>query len=111
MDTEDNTVKSLNFPIELFEAAKLRGLKFINRNIRSLRGKLSEFIILTSKFVHLHILSFTESWLNDDTTDDEIALPVYNIFRSDRQYGIGGGIVEYIRDSIFAIRRTDLESQ
>ena len=39
----------INIATELREAIKLRGLKFINQNIPSIRGKLDELNILVSQ--------------------------------------------------------------
>ena len=52
-----------NIAAELREATKLRGLKFIHQNIRSIREKLDELNILVSQCPNLHILAFTETWL------------------------------------------------
>ena len=98
-----------NITAELREATKLRGLKFIHQNIRSIRGKLDELNILVSQCPNLHILAFTEIWLNNDIADGEISIPGYKIFRSDRPNGRGGGIAVYIKESLSVIRRADLE--
>ena len=93
------------------EAIKLQGLKFIHQNIRSIRGKLDELNILISQCPNLHILAFTETWLDNGIADGEISLPGYKIFRSDRPNGKGGGIAVYFKGSLSIIRRVDLEQQ
>ena len=100
-----------NIATELHEAIKLRGLKFIHQNIRSIRGKLDELNILISQCPNLHILAFTETWLDNGIADGEISLPGYKIFRSDRPNGKGGGIAVYVKGSLSIIRRVDLEQQ
>lgn len=72
-----------NIATELHEAIKLRGLKFIHQNIHSIRGKLHEFNILISQCPNLHILAFTETWLDNGIADGAISLPGYEIFRRD----------------------------
>lgn len=59
----------------------------------------------------LNILSFSESWLNSNNTDESITLLNFHTpFRSDRgPYKIGGGVVVYTRDNINVTRRSDLE--
>ena len=64
-----------NIATELREAIKLRSLKFIHQNIRSIRRKLDELNILVSQYPNLHILAFTETWLNNGIADGEISLP------------------------------------
>ena len=100
-----------NIATELREAIKLRGLKFIHQNIGSIRGKLDELNIVVSQCPNLHILVFTETWLNNSIADGEISLPGYKILRSDRPNGKGGGIAVYVKGSLSIIRRVDLEQQ
>ena len=108
-EEEDFTDATLNFVTNLSEATNQRGLKFLHQNIRSLRGKLAELNILISQCPNLHILAFTETWLNDSITDGEVSLPGYSIYRSDRDDGLGGGIAVYVKESLSVIRRSDLE--
>ena len=100
---EDFIEATLNFVTNLSEATNQRGLKFLHQNIRS------ELIILISQCPNLHILAFTETWLNDSITDGEVSLPGYSIYRSDRDDGLGGGIAVYVKESLSVIRRSDLE--
>ena len=94
----------------LAESLKVRGLKFIHQNIRSLRGKLDELNIMLAYCPNLHVLAFTETWLNSNIFDAEISFPRFKIFRNDRVNRVGGGIAVYVRDSLSVIRRFDLES-
>ena len=77
---------------ELSEAVNQRGLKFLHQNIRSLRGKMDELNILVSHCLNLHILAFTETWLDNSISDGEVSLPGYSIFRSDRTNGRGNSV-------------------
>lgn len=63
------------------------------------------------KLLELHILAFTETWLDNGNADGEISLPGYKMFRSDRINGKGGGIAVYVKESLSIIRRVDLEQQ
>ena len=100
----------LDFVGDLSEATNQRGLKFfLHQNIRSLRGKLAELNILVSQCPNLHILAFTETWLNNNIADGEVSLPGYSMDRSDRADGLGGGIAVYVKDTLSVIRRSDLE--
>ena len=108
-EEKDLTKATLDFVGDLSEATNQRGLKFLHQNIRSLRGKLAELNILVSQCPNLHILAFTETWLNNNIVDGEVSLPGYSIHRSDRADGLGGGIAVYVKDTLSVIRRSDLE--
>ena len=60
---------------DLSEVTNQRGLKFLHQNIRSLRRKLAKLNILVTECPNLHILAFTETWLNNNVTDGEVSLP------------------------------------
>ena len=70
---------------------------------------MSELNILVSQCPNLHILAFTETWLNNNIADGEVSLLGYSIHRGDRADGLGGGIAVYVRDTLSVIRRSDLE--
>ena len=82
----------------------------MHQNIRSLHGKLDELNILLAHCPNLHVLAFTETWLNSSIFDAEISFPGFKIFRNDRVNRVGGGIAMYVRDSLSVIRKFDLES-
>jgi hypothetical protein len=56
-------------------------------------------------------MSFTETWLKGDNSDDSIELLIFQkTFMRDRgPEKNGGGIVVYIKETIYAYRRPDLE--
>ena len=95
---EENLIET-TLPPDLSEAVNQHSLIF-SHIIRSLRGKLDELNILISQCSNLHILAFTETWLNDNITDGEISLFGYSIYRRDRTNGIGGGIA-FISRTLF----------
>ena len=101
MQHEDLIETAIHGFAELSEAVNQCGLKFLYQNIRSLRGKMDELNILVSHCANLHILAFTETWLDNSISNGEVSLPGYSIFRSDRTNRRGGGIA--------VIRRADLE--
>ena len=49
-----------------------------------------------------HITGITESWANNDTTDAELGLTGYVMFRKDRMERRGGGMLLYIKETISA---------
>lgn len=70
---------------------------------------MDELNIFVSYCPHLHILAFTENWLDNSISDGEVSLPGYSIFRSDRTNGRGGGVAVYVKETLSVIRRADLE--
>ena len=79
----------------LEDVVKLRGLKCVHQNIRSLVKKVDEIRYIISKLKSgIHVLTLTESWLSSSITDAEISIPGYNIHRKDRG-SKGGGVVIY----------------
>ena len=109
MPHEDLIEMAIHGFAELSEAVNQRGLKFLHQNTRSLRGKMDELNILVSHCPNLHILAFTETWLDNSISDGEVSLPGYSIFRSYRTNGRGGGIAVYVKETQSVIRRADLE--
>jgi hypothetical protein len=69
--------------------------------------------LIAAEYTDFDILSFTESWLKDTNTADSIELLNYQIpFRKDGGGDKkGGGIVVYVKDNIYTMRRFDLEIQ
>ncbi|PJE78229.1 hypothetical protein CI610_02839 [invertebrate metagenome] len=80
---------------------------FVHLNVQSLKQKLDVLYTELNKFT---ILSFTETWLNENDISPELSMPGYSdpfcYCRPDR---IGGGISVYVKDYISAKRRHDLE--
>ena len=48
-----------------------------------------------------HIIGITESWANKDITDAELGLEGYVMFRKDRMGRRGGGVLLYVKDTIY----------
>ena len=96
-------------PDKFTDMLKLRGLKLIQQNIRSLLPKIDELrLMITESDSQIHILALTETWLNDLVSDAEISIPGYRIYRKDRG-AKGGGIAIYIKNDLPVERRSDLE--
>ena len=76
-------------------------------NIQSLLSKID---LVRGEAIAHDILIFTEKWLKptiiDDTIHIEIFLPP---FRTDRHKRPVGGVIAYVRDTLFCEWRTDLE--
>ena len=87
-----------------------RGLAMAHLNIRSLLHKMDQVNLIMGGTKSFDILSFSETWLNDSVTDDEILMPGYSCVRRDRQGKVGGGVAIYCRDSINFTIREDLNN-
>ncbi|CAC5395380.1 unnamed protein product [Mytilus coruscus] len=64
-----------------------------------------------AEYEDFDILAFTESWLNNSNQGDSVRLLNFcDPFRKDRgPHKSGGGVIVYVKDSINAVRRSDLE--
>jgi hypothetical protein len=49
------------------------------------------------------MIALTETWLNNDHEDAEVAIPGFNIHRSDREDRTRGGVAIYVRDDLVAL--------
>ena len=67
-------------------------------NAQSLRNKMNEFKLLVED-KKPQIISITESWGDENTSDGIFALKGYTMYRDDKS-GIGGGALLYIKDNI-----------
>lgn len=70
-------------------------------NIRSLIPKLQSLRII-SVIVKPCFICVTETWLTESVNDSTIALPGYDIFRTDRTSKLGGGCIIYSRTDMCA---------
>ena len=55
--------------------------------------------------INPHIIDITESWANKETSDAELGLTGYVMFRRDRIERRGGGVILYIKESIQAYEK------
>lgn len=87
-------------------------LKMLNvafLNVCSLRRKVQEVQQLISSR-GIHVMGLAETWLTDSTTDGEVDIPHFNIYRKDRPGSSrGGGVALYCHESLSVRRRVDLE--
>ena len=82
-------------------------LSFVHYTVQSFVPKIQQ---LYADLCSFDVLAFTETWLNDHTSSSDIAFSNYQTpFRKDRQTDRHGGVLVYVRDTISARRRQDLE--
>ena len=65
--------------------------------------KYDELIILTSN-LSPDCVAITETWLTNLTPDEDLQIPNYELFRSDRLGRIGGGVCLFIRNSFKPVK-------
>ena len=90
---------------------KIKGFIIGHLNIQNIKSgtKLDELRVLLSKDPRIHILTLSETWLNDNWTDSMISIDNYSIIRRDRSTSTnGGGTLIYIHNSIQFTVRNDL---
>lgn len=88
-------------------------IDIIYQNVRSLRNKTTEFYNMLTH-ADADIISVSETWLNEDCQNCEIAPINYQVFRHDRNYGLshtqrGGGVLTAVRSDILAFRLNEAE--
>ena len=82
-------------------------VSFVHLNVQSLLPKLD---IIEAELFNIKILSFTETWLNENDITPDIDLPYYQPpFCKCRKNQHGGGVAVYVHENIMAKRRVDLE--
>ena len=74
-------------------------LKVMTINAQSLNNKINEFKLLVNE-KKPDIISITESWAKENTTDGIFALQGYIMYRDDKKTGPGGGALLYVNEKI-----------
>ena len=75
-------------------------------NIRSIVGSENrckvKFLSDQANMYNALYICVTESWLNPDVSDSELLIdfPGYNIYRSDRENRLGGGVCIFVREGL-----------
>ena len=82
---------------------------FLHLNIQSIVSKID---MISAEYSCHDILSFTESWLNENTSTDQqcLEIPDYKFppFRRDRSNKVGGGVIVYVKNTVNCTIRPDL---
>jgi hypothetical protein len=85
----------------------LKSVSICQVNVQSLylrlgyhRRKIDEIHTLLVNNAGIDIICLSETWLNNDITDDMVKIPGYKIHRKDRTANIAGGAGIYITDNI-----------
>ena len=106
-DMHDISATSSLLNFDLSNLAK--HMSFVHYNVQSLAPKLD---VLAAELFDFDILAFTETWLNETTLTDDLMIDTFNKpERNDRLDRQGGGVIVYVKQSLFYKRRKDLEIQ
>ena len=84
-----------------------RGFHIAHLNLQSINNKF-DLLKIHIEQLKFHIFTFSESWLNDNITDNMLCISGFNLVRFDRQWKEGngnqvkkgGGVGMYIRDDL-----------
>ena len=68
-------------------------------NIRSLPNKFEDLCLNINK-LSPHITTITETWLNNEMSDELFSIPNYVLIRNDRSNRLGGGVANWIHKSM-----------
>ena len=82
-------------------------LSFVHYNVQSLAPKLDT---LAAELYDFDILAFSETWLSETTSTDDLMIESFRKpERKDRVGDRHGGVIIYVKESLFYRRRKDLE--
>ena len=105
-DSSFNNLSSISASI-LSSASFARHLSFVHYNVQSIKSKLD---ILASELSEFDILAFSETWLSATTPSADLYLPSLKPpERKDRLGDNHGGVMLYVKQSLYYRRRRDLE--
>ncbi len=79
--------------------SKPKGLLMGHLNIRSVASKTEQLeqLLTNSNF---DLLCLSETWLTESSPNTAYLVPGYKVFRKDRKFGKGGGLLMYVKDCI-----------
>ena len=82
-------------------------ISIVHYNVQSFLNKKD---ILYAELHHFDVVAFSETWLTNNTNNEDILFSNYHVpYRKDRSTDAHGGILIYVSDKLFAKRRFDLE--
>ena len=109
-DVSINPGPKMNIPSAVrneFDFPSKRGLRISHLNVRSIIYKMDS-IRLMLKDKPFDVFSVSETWLNSDIPDSELAIEGYSFTRQDRIDRKGGGCMVYVRENLPYCKRPDL---
>ena len=74
----------------------------VHYNVQSIANKMD---LKQSKLCNFDVICITESWLDGRTSDDDIQIENFKLFRRDRTGDHHGGICVYVRNNVFFFKK------
>ena len=103
-DFDENTVEYSNPALTNF--LKKSSLKLFQQNINGILKNVDRIkILLNGTKQNIHILGISQTHTNNTITNAELSIDGYTIESKDRQNGVFGGVLCYIRSDVNYIRR------
>ena len=98
---------SVNSSFDSYATLTNSGLSIMNVNIQSLNPKLDILTVVAQTY---DVLVFTETWLSSNVSEEDVETPNFKKpFRYDINDRLGGAVAIYVRDTLHAIPRNDLQ--
>jgi hypothetical protein len=86
------------FTNECLLLKKLKGIKILHINARSLVNKINQMRIICNQPIP-YLLCISKSWLNSWHEDIEFQINDYDLYRKDREFSNGGGVCLFVKKS------------
>ena len=74
----------------------------VHYNVQSIANKMD---LIRTELCDFDVICITESWLDDITSDDDIKIENFKLFRRDRPGDHHGGICVYVRNNVFFFKK------
>ena len=108
ISSASNSSNSSNISNDIISSLSINhNLSFVQYNVQSILNKLD---ILQTELFEFDILAFSETWLNQSISSDDLLFQSFN--RPERKDRVGdshGGVMIYVKEGIYYKRRDDLE--
>ena len=102
--------KLLNVPQPALESFSCTDLLIFLTNARSLVCKM-DALKAYALLYNPHVICVTETWGTPDLPDSFFSLNGYRLYRCDRESGRGGGVLTYVKETLFSRNFTCFSSE
>ena len=103
----DSSISSTNTILTTAEEQAIKNkFSVVHYNVQSIINKLD---LIETELQNFDVISITETWLDQRTSDLDLNIKGFNLFRRDRPGDNHGGICVYVRDNIYSCRRNAIE--
>ena len=109
MDSLDDSEPHLYFNLDLPSKGLRIGHWNVNQLTSSKFDQIKMFLKNKDGMPQVDVLWLNETFLKPTIPDTLYSVPGFTIFRRDRRIKNGGGVLAFVNDELYAIRRMDLE--